>query len=301
MPLARKGSIPVFRLYGEAGEDMGPGFVHVERISSRAPLHDWEIGAHRHAHLSQALLVTTGKGIQRIDEHESRFEAPWLIWVPTDIVHAYSFEPGTEGLVVSVADDFLATVTSHDPEAALLRDVADNVFSGSLAAPEEIEIELRQVFEALLKEAFAAFPGSISATGALMKLVLVGIVRARASRQIEGAAAEARASLYRRYRKLLEARLREGWSLKRYAGELCVTGDRLRAACVEAAGKTPTEILHDRLMLEAKRSLIYTTMAVSEIAGDLGFADPAYFSRFFSTRAGMSPTAYRLAHNPGRR
>src|SRR5262245_55555785 len=86
MRAAPQREIPVFRLYGEPGEPMVPGFVHVERISSRAPLHDWEIRAHRHAHLSQAFLVAAGQGVQRIDDQESRFVAPWLMWIPAQTV-----------------------------------------------------------------------------------------------------------------------------------------------------------------------------------------------------------------------
>jgi AraC family transcriptional activator of pobA len=272
----------------------------VERISSRAPLHDWEIRAHRHAHLSQAFLYTAGKGVHRIDDHESGFDAPWLMWIPADTVHGFSFRPGTEGFVVSIADDFLTTAIRHDPEAPRLRAVADDTFSGATGLSEETDIESGALFESLLREACGSYLGSISATAALIKLLLVGVLRTRALKTINGPAAEARASLYRRYRKLVEARLREGWSVSRYASELCISTDRLHAACSEAARKAPQQIVHDRLMLEAKRSLIYTTMSVSEIACDLGFSDPAYFSRFFSSRAGMSPTAYREFHDQGR-
>jgi AraC family transcriptional regulator, transcriptional activator of pobA len=292
--------IPVFRLYGEPGEAMVPGFVHVERISSRAPLHGWEIRAHRHANLSQAFLFTAGKGVHRVDDQEGGFDAPWLMWIPADTVHGFSFRPGTEGLVVSVADDLLTTAIRYDPEAPRLRAVADDTFSGTMGSPEEIDIELGSLFESLLREACSSYLGSISASAALIKLLLVGVVRTRAVRTINRPAAEARASLYRRYRRLVEARLREGWSVSRYASELCISTDRLHAACTEAAGKAPQQILHDRLMLEAKRSLIYTTMSASGIACDLGFRDAAYFSRFFSIRAGMSPTAYRKVHDHAR-
>jgi len=289
--------IPVFRLYGEAGDATVPGFVHVERISSRAPLHDWQIRAHRHPHLSQAFLVTVGGGVHHIDEQEGRFEAPWLMWIPADTVHGFAFRPGTEGFVVSVADDFLDTAIRHDPEALALRTAADEAFSAAMGLPEEIDVDLEPVFDGLLREASGSYPGSVSATLGLIKLLLVGVVRTRTLRTINGTGAEARASLYRRYRKLIEARLREGWSIARYASELCVTTDRLHAACTEAAGKAPRQILHDRLLLEAKRNLIYTTMSVAQIADDLGFGDPAYFSRFFSSRAGMSPTAFRKEHD----
>jgi AraC family transcriptional regulator, transcriptional activator of pobA len=283
----------VFRLYGEPGEAIAPGFVHVERISARAPLHDWEIRPHRHPHLSQAFLFTSGHGLQRLDEQEVRFRAPWLIWLPANTVHGFSFQPGTEGLVVTVADDFLTAAVRYDPEAAQLRNAADEAFTGAAGSPDEIDIDLASVCEALLREAPGDHPGAMSASLALLKLLLVGILRTRAVRRIDGSGAEARANLYRRYRKLVEAQLRRGWSIARYARELSVTTDRLHAACTQAAGKAPQQILHDRLLLEAKRSLIFTTMSVAEIAGDLGFGDPAYFSRFFASRAGLSPTAYR--------
>ncbi len=47
------------------------------------------------------------------------------------------------------------------------------------------------------------------------------------------------------------------------------------------------------MLLEAKRTLSYTNMTVAETAYYLGFADPAYFSRFFSKHAGQSPAAFR--------
>jgi AraC family transcriptional activator of pobA len=62
---------------------------------------------------------------------------------------------------------------------------------------------------------------------------------------------------------------------------------------LDVTGKPPTRLVHDRLLLEAKRSLTYTNMTIAETAYDLGFTDPAYFSRFFSERVGESPAAFR--------
>ena len=53
------------------------------------------------------------------------------------------------------------------------------------------------------------------------------------------------------------------------------------------------QLVHARIVLEAKRQLRYTSVAVSEIAYALGFDDPAYFTRFFSRRTGLSPRAFR--------
>jgi len=60
--------------------------------------------------------------------------------------------------------------------------------------------------------------------------------------------------------------------------------------------KTPTEIIRDRIVLEAKRDLRFTQKSVKEIAFDLGFDDPAYFTRYFKKSANESPQAYRANH-----
>ena len=74
---------------------------------------------------------------------------------------------------------------------------------------------------------------------------------------------------------------------------LCVSTERLRLACVRSTGSAPLALLNARRLLEAKRSLLYTNMSVALIAETCGFADPAYFSRFFTRSTGASPRSYR--------
>jgi AraC-like DNA-binding protein len=51
------------------------------------------------------------------------------------------------------------------------------------------------------------------------------------------------------------------------------------------------------LLLEAKRRLVFTRGSVEELAFDLGFKDPAYFSRFFKKLTDQTPAVYRSSHN----
>ncbi|WP_313329399.1 helix-turn-helix domain-containing protein, partial [Stutzerimonas balearica] len=53
--------------------------------------------------------------------------------------------------------------------------------------------------------------------------------------------------------------------------------------------------VNERLAREAQRQLAYTDLDVQQIARDLGFADAAYFSRFFRKQAGVTPSAFRAA------
>ena len=58
-------------------------------------------------------------------------------------------------------------------------------------------------------------------------------------------------------------------------------------------GKTPTQLIQDRVILEAKKLLHLTHKSVKEISAELNFEDEFYFSRYFKKSVGLSPLRYR--------
>jgi AraC family transcriptional activator of pobA len=79
-----------------------------------------------------------------------------------------------------------------------------------------------------------------------------------------------------------------------YASRLGITAAHLNALCRQAAGKSALALIHERMILEAKRNLVYTSMTIAVVADTIGFADPAYFTRFFRREVGMSPKEFRV-------
>ncbi|UYQ92981.1 helix-turn-helix transcriptional regulator [Chitinophaga horti] len=96
-------------------------------------------------------------------------------------------------------------------------------------------------------------------------------------------------------RHILEQHFRKEHQAAFYADAVALTPKRLSEITKDAVGKTVTEMLHDRLVLEAKRQLAYSQRSVKEICYELGFEDPAYFSRFFRNHTGYSPHDFRDA------
>ena len=129
--------------------------------------------------------------------------------------------------------------------------------------------------------------------GRLTTLLVMAVRALHQSSESASAAGNARAALVARLREKIETELRSGWSVAEYARALNVTSAKLRAACLEVTSKTPTRVLEERLLLEAKRNLTYTNMTVAQIAYYLGFADPAYFSRFSASSRASRPAAFR--------
>lgn len=281
--------VPVFDLYGDPARDPVLGFLHAERIRTRAPLHGWTIGPHRHADLSQAFLVTRGGGTVAFEDRNEPFRAPWAFWIPEATVHGFRFEPDTDGHVVTVAADFLDEAFARGA-AAELRPFRTALVSIAVAPPEAER--LAADFEAIQAEIAGADLAGRAAIAARLDLILVGLARIRAP-LARPAAEDRHTALFRRFRALVEERFRRHEPVPAYAARLGVTADRLHDAVVRVAGRPPQAVLHERLVLEAKRALVYTGMTVAEIGFDLGFRDPAYFSRFFALRTGRPPAAFR--------
>ena len=79
-----------------------------------------------------------------------------------------------------------------------------------------------------------------------------------------------------------------------YASQLNITLKHLNRICNEILQKTTTEVITDRIILEAKRMLMDKKFTINEIASELGFDDYSYFTRLFKKHTGMTPTNFRV-------
>jgi AraC family transcriptional activator of pobA len=87
--------------------------------------------------------------------------------------------------------------------------------------------------------------------------------------------------------------LREHRGLAFYAAALGCTERTLTRLARARLGASPLALINRRLALEAQRLLRYTNASVAQVAHELGFADPSYFSRFYLRQTGRRPQAER--------
>jgi AraC-like DNA-binding protein len=98
---------------------------------------------------------------------------------------------------------------------------------------------------------------------------------------------------FRRFRKLLDADFSRQHQVQHYARTLGMSEKTLSRVCVAAEGVAAKALINQRLVLEAKRLLAHTTLAVQAIGRDLGFEEATNFVKFFRKQAGMPPLAFR--------
>ncbi|MES2543955.1 MAG: AraC family transcriptional regulator [Bacteroidota bacterium] len=99
------------------------------------------------------------------------------------------------------------------------------------------------------------------------------------------------------FEELLEQQYKKEKSPAFYASNLNVSLKHLNRICNEILKKTTTEVIIERVILEAKRMLFDKNWTVNEISTALGYEDYSYFTRLFKKHTTMTPTAFRLLKN----
>lgn len=292
----RSASVPAFFLYGEPLQPPDERLVHIETIAARSSLHDWIIRPHRHRDLHQVLLIDHGRVEARLDARAAQLRAPAAIIVPPGAVHSFRFQPGAVGVVVSFSSALAGELREVGPGVTEWLEQTASVALDRVALRRT---DLQSLGEMLLREFGRSAPGRRMAMRGLLAALLANLQRLLPDVSRTDAAAGGRdRELIARFRELVEQRFRLHAGVAEYATLLQISETRLRRACLAVAGQSPVDFVHLRLLVEAERQLRYTSMSVTQVAYYLGFEDPAYFSRFFARRMGVSPRAFRRNPHP---
>jgi AraC family transcriptional activator of pobA len=278
-------AIPTYELYGEdiAGPDLD--ILHCETIAARSTLHAGLINPHRHANLFQLFYLRCGKVRMTLDGSELEPATPCVIAIPSITVHGFGFT-GVDGWVLTMPDVLIERLVSHAPDLLPHLDKPHIVD----AASQDIEA----LFSRIAEEFTDVRPGRLLSIQACLELILVWLARRLLVERERKVAIQSKAAAHaRRFRQLVEMGFREQRPLDRYAQELGMTTTQLNRICRAVFGKSALGVIHDRLLLEARRSLVYTSMTVAEVGYALGFSDPSYFTRFFVRATEIAPSEFR--------
>ena len=241
----------------------------------------------------QLVFVSDGAGEAEAGDQRFSIAAPTVLWLGDLRPGRLRMEAGATGLRARMSDRTVVEAIGDDDDSLALRYLVDRDFSLSLAGHPESTGAIERCLNAAVAERRQPREASGLFLSALLRLVLVSILRVSAGQLSGFPGPGENITLLRRFRQLVEINFRNHWPVGRYADALGVTPDRLHAVCTAGVGKSPKALLSERLAHEAMLRLERSGLTIQQLGHSLGFSDPAHFSNFFRKMRGISPGRYR--------
>lgn len=287
--------IHIGRAYDQRDPDCD---VHYETFGRLADFFGRNTPPHRHYCFFQVHVLVRGAIRLNLDGELYCGEAPLLIFTPPSTPHSFYTEEDTDGHVLTIRQEVVRgwqQISSGSwPDAMLREPKFIRLESLSEENAQEFQALLR-VAELLRDEFVADKPARSAALLALAQCFHIHLARLLLAQEPATQRHERREDLrlFLEFCDLVEAHFRDHLTLSEYASRLSITVPRLNDICRRMANQPSKEVVHERLLQEARRLLRFSSVPVTEIGYQLGFVDPGYFSRFFTKRTGVPPSLFR--------
>ncbi len=240
-------------------------------------------------------LVTAGDGEHLIDFRRHRCLPGTVLHVGPGQVQQYLPERGFEATVVLFSP--MGVMTDEGLRRESGRDsVIDQVLpEGSVRLDADVLAQVRRDFEQLAEEydALCGAAHEVRIVHHRLNVLLLRLAGLDAAGQRGPSTYSAASNLVARFDRELERHLSDSHRVADYARWLGCAPRTLHSSCVALRGAGPKTLIERRLVLEAQRLLVHTRWTAERIANELGFAEPANFSRLFRQVAGASPGRFR--------
>ena len=237
-------------------------------------------------------ILKKSSGVYYLDTEQIELSDNTLIFVKPGQVSNIKDAVFDEGIFLFFEGEFLDLFFNdtffifrfaffHDPSRPTFLRLEDNPFDQLHQAAIEIRDEIRSLQ-----------PDSDHLLRSLLYYLLIRLNRCY-TRDHHTASQLITNTYILRFRHLMEQEIRNTANVQDYATWLGISRTYLNQLCTKILFTTASEVLKARLLLEAKRELLFSPKSISEIAHELHFAAPPHFVRFFKQQTGTTPGQYR--------
>jgi AraC-like DNA-binding protein len=252
---------------------------------------------HRHNYYSIIWSLTaTGKHI--IDFKEYPFRPQQIFFVSPEQVHQVITDPGPTGYVILFRPEFLEKNSIREDFIENLKLFQKSDETPPLALTDKM-IGPLSAFAVQMMSAFNSKNDlRFETIGAYLKLFLIecnGHCSLPRITNIESI--DVGKTMVKNFKATVEKHFTKWHQVKDYAEAMYVSPNYLNEVIKSAMQTSAKEYIQNRLILEAKRMVVFTGKSSKEIGFDLGFEDPSHFSKFFKVNAGQSFQQFKQSVN----
>ena len=235
--------------------------------------------------------IQEGQGTYNIDFEKYDFKDNVLFFLSPGQVFTVDSEQIKTAYKLTFVRDFYC-IQTHDKEVACNGVLFNNIYETPFVKPCPKDTQkLQFILESLIDEFQQQETAQYDMLQAYLKQFMICAVRVQSENYVIKEDTETR--LFKDFSLLVEQNFKNLHSVTDYANRLGVSPKSISKHFQKIGTKTPSDFIKNRILLEAKRLLIYTDKTVKEIAFELGFNDPAYFTRFFTKAITKSPLQFK--------
>lgn len=238
------------------------------------------------------ILFIPKKAIIQVDFKEFKMDKDALLFINPKVV----LKPceTVQGHLIHFNRDFYC-IQIHDQEVACDGILYNNVFEIPFIALDNSQSqEIQKIIHDIQTEMENDDSSTEEMLRTLLKFLILKSIRIwKMQHHLADTRQEADVQFLRKFSQLVEQHYKTHHGVADYAELLFVTPKNLSKKIGLISKSSPNQIIKDRIILESKRLLAYTTMTVKEIAYSLNYDDDAYFNRFFTKHTGLSPISFR--------
>lgn len=246
---------------------------------------------HNHS-FYQIIYFKNTKGKHVIDFIDYNIEPNTLVFVAKNQVHFFEQNIKYDGLLIHFNESFLVS-SETDINFFLNYHIFNNKERPYFQIPQKIIQQINEYFQQIKVELNNENEfGNSSILSNLLKSLL--LIIEREIRKESGDPNTHNPNLtHLKFRNLLEDNFKNGWSVSEYANGLNISTKTLNSIIKKETGRTVSQVIQDRTLLEAKRQLTHTSLLINEIGYELGFKDPYYFIKYFKKHMHCTPKEFR--------
>jgi AraC family transcriptional activator of pobA len=249
----------------------------------------------RHNYYS-VIWVTSGGGKLKTNFSEYAFVQGAMFTLSLYQPFMILTEEKIRGVVLNFHPDFFC-IYKHHKEVACNGILFNNIYEPPfINVDENSAATFKMLFEQIKAEMQNAALAQYELLVSYLKIFLITAARLKANQhpkvQNEANGGE-EPFVLQSLKDAIEEHYKRKHSASDYAGMLNISAKALAKLAKTHFNKTITDLIAERIVIEAKRELYLTNKPIKEIAFELGYMDEYYFSRFFKTNADVSPQLYR--------
>lgn len=242
------------------------------------------------------IWVMEGSGELKADFATYKFSKNSLLAFAPYQPFMISKAKNVKGVALYFHSDFFC-ILKHHKEVSCNGVLFNNIYNPPITKVDEVsEPTLKMVLDQMKAEMQNPALAQYELLVSYLKIFLITASRLKAQQQPEAQKATANNKepfILQNLKDAIEQHFRTKHSASNYADLLNITPKALAKIAKTHFNKTLTDLISERIIIEAKRELYLTNKPVKEIASELGYEDEHYFSRFFKVNADVSPQLYR--------